>query len=37
MKVKKIYEDKVFADVAYQGQIGLMKLQELKIIVSSDD
>ncbi len=34
MKVVKLYEDRVFADVEYQGQVGLMKMEELKIIVS---
>lgn len=34
MKLIALHEDRVFADVEYQSQVGLMKLQELKIIVS---
>ncbi len=34
MKVVKLYQDRVFADVEYQGKVGIMKLEELKIIVS---
>ena len=37
LKVEKIYEDRIFADVCYKGQIGLMKLEELKIILTDDD
>ena len=37
LKVEKIYEDRIFADVCYKGQIGLMKLEELKIILADDD
>jgi hypothetical protein len=37
MQVRHIYNDHIFADVAYKGQIGLMKLADLKIILSNDD
>ena len=37
MKIKHIYEDKVFADLQYHDKVGLMKLNELKIILSNGD
>lgn len=35
MKIIKIYEDKVFADLSYHGMVGIMKLSDLKIILSN--
>lgn len=37
MKIVQIYEDRVFADLSYHGKVGLMKLAELKIILSNPD
>lgn len=36
LQVKCIYEDRIFVDVEYKEQIGLMKLEELKIILADD-
>lgn len=36
LQVKNIYEDRIFVDVMYKDQIGLMKLEELKIILAND-
>jgi len=36
LQVKKIYEDRIFVDVEYKQKIGLMKMEELKIIVAND-
>lgn len=37
LQVSHVYEDRIFVDVAYKGQVGLMKLEELKIILTDDD
>ena len=34
MEVTQIYDDRVFIDVQYRGEIGLMKHEEIKIILS---
>jgi hypothetical protein len=34
MKIVHLYEDRVFADLSYHNKVGLMKLAELKIILS---
>lgn len=35
MKIKYLYDDRVFADISYHDLVGLMKLNELKIILSN--
>ena len=35
MKIKYLYEDRVFADIFYHDMVGLMKINELKIILSN--
>jgi hypothetical protein len=35
MKIKHIYEDRVFADISYHDKVGLMKISELKLILSN--
>jgi len=37
MKIKQIYDDRVFADLQYHDKVGLMKLNELKIILSNGE
>lgn len=37
MKLKYIYEDRVFADISYHDMVGLMKVNELKIILSNPE
>jgi len=37
MKIVHIYKDKIFADLSYHSKVGLMKLAELKIILSNGD
>ena len=37
MKIVHIYEDKVYADLSYHDKVGLMKLAELKIILSNPE
>lgn len=37
MKIKHIYDDRVFADLQYHDKVGLMKLSELKIILSNGE
>jgi hypothetical protein len=37
LEIKHIYKDYIFVDVAYRGQIGLMKFVDLKIILSNSD
>lgn len=37
LQVTTIYEDRVFVDVMYKNQIGLMKLEELKLILTDDE
>lgn len=37
LQVEALHEDRIFVDVVYKGLIGLMKLEELKIIITDDD
>lgn len=37
MKIVHIYEDRIYADLSYHDKVGLMKLAELKIILSNLD
>lgn len=37
MKIVHIYEDRIYADLSYHDKVGLMKLAELKIILSNPD
>lgn len=37
MKIKHLYEDRVFADIGYHNMVGLMKINELKIILSNPE
>jgi hypothetical protein len=37
LQVKFLYPDRIFADAVYKEQVGLMKLEELKIILADDD
>ena len=32
MKIAYIYEDRTFVDVEHKGKIGLMKLEELRLV-----
>ena len=37
MKINYIYPDRIYADLQYHDKVGLMKLAELKIILSNPD
>jgi len=37
MTIAHIYPDKIYADLKYHDKTGLMKLSELKIILSQDE
>lgn len=37
LQVTNLYSDRIFADVSYKNQVGLMKLEQLKIILTDDD
>lgn len=37
LQVVHLYKDRIFVDVSYKGQVGLMKFEELKIILTDDD
>lgn len=33
MRIMQLYDDMIFADIQFKGRVGLMKLEELRIVV----
>lgn len=37
MKVVYLYEDKTFVDIEHKGKVGLMKLEELRMVFREEE